>query len=196
MVSTVLLTTGSALVTLSVVPYIRDIIRGEARPRFISWLIWTTLLGLTAIVSWQEGQVASAMLATASALGCLSITVLAMRRLSLNMTRMEYFTLIGATIGIVLWLIFDDPMLVLITAVTVDGIAFIPTYINGWRHPHHESLVMFAISGAGSTLALAAAITAHTGSSGLIYPIYSVIFTGIMIGILLVRRPYRLATVA
>ena len=189
MVATVLLTAGSSLVTISVVPYIKDIIRGKAKPRFISWSIWAILLGLTAIVSWQEGQTASAVLASASALGCFWVAMLAVRHLSLKLTHMEYFTLIGAVIGIVLWLIFDDPMLVLLTAVTVDGIAFLPTYVNGWRNPQHESLTMFAVSGTGSALVLAAAITAQATSSGLVYPIYSVTFTGIMIGILLARRP-------
>lgn len=188
MVVTALLTAGSSLVTLSVLPYIKDIIRGRAKPRFVSWAIWTVLLGLTSIVSWQEGQIASAVLATASALACLSVTLLALRHVSLEMTRMEYFTLVGAAIGIVLWLIFDDPMLVLLAAVTIDGIAFLPTYINGWRNPHHESLTMFIVSGVGSSLVLIAAIIAQATSSGFVYPIYSVTFTGIMVGILLARR--------
>lgn len=188
MVVTALVTTGSSLVTLSVIPYIKDIIKGKARPRFISWLIWTILLGLTAIVSWQEGQMASGVLSTASALACLAVTILAIRRVSLKMTRMEYFTLIGAAIGIVLWVLFDDPMLVLMTAVTVDGVAYLPTYVNGWRNPHHESLTMFVVSGVGSGLVLVAALLAQATSSGLVYPIYSVVFASIMIGILFARR--------
>ena len=188
MVPTVLLTAGSSPVTISAVPYIKDIVRSKAKPRFISWAIWAVLLGLTAIVSWQEGQVASAILSTASASVCFAVAAMTIRRLSMKMTYLEYFTLFGAAIGIVLWLVFDNPMLVLLTAVSVDAIAYIPTYVNGWRNPHHESLAMFALSVAGSSLVLIAAVVSEAASSGLIYPIYTVTFGMAMVGILFARR--------
>lgn len=188
MVPTVLLTTGTSLATLSTLSYIKHIVQGKSKPRMITWAVWSVLLGLTAIVSWQAHQISSAVLSGVSAIGCFTIVLLTVRFVSFRLTRIERFTLLGAVIGVILWLVFDNPMLVLLTAVTVDAIAYLPTYINGWRHPHHESMTAFVISAIGSSLVLLAAVLAHANSSGLIYPLYSVVFGSIMVGILLTRR--------
>jgi hypothetical protein len=55
------LVAGTSLTTASVVPYIKDIIHGKTKPRIVSWAIWTVLLGIAAIVSFQERQMASAL---------------------------------------------------------------------------------------------------------------------------------------
>jgi ABC-type cobalamin transport system permease subunit len=188
MVAAVLLMTGTALATFSVVPYIKSIVRGKAKPRAISWAIWTLLIGLMAVVSWQQHQLSSAVLSTASAIGCLIVTLLALRHVRFEPTRLERYTLLGAAIGIVLWLLFDNPMLVLTAALTVDSIAYIPTYVNGWRNPYHESMTMFIISAFGSGLVLLAAVLDRAAMSGIVYPLYSVIFGSIMIAILMTRR--------
>jgi hypothetical protein len=188
MIPAVLLTTGTSLVTLSIVPYIKDIIRGNAKPRLLSWAIWTLLLGLTALVSWQEHQMSSAALSAASMFGCFIVAVLAARYTNFEFTRLERYSLLGAVLGIGLWLLFDSPMLVLLTAITVDAVAYLPTFANGWHNPHHESMTMFVISAFGSGLVLIAAVLDHASSQGLAYPLYSVIFGSIMVGILLTRR--------
>lgn len=190
MVSAVLLTTGTALSVFSTVPYIKDIIQGKTKPRMVSWAVWALLLGMTAIVSWQQHQISSAVLSGASTIGCLVVTVLAVRYASLRLTRMELYSLFGALVGLVLWLVLDDPMLVLIAALVVDGIAYLPTYVNGWRNPRDESRSAFMMSACGSGMVLLAAVLAHAAPIGLIYPLYSTVFGGIMIGILLMRRQY------
>ncbi len=188
MVSAVLLMTGTLLATISIVPYIKDILQGKAKPRAISWSIWTLLLGLTAVVSWQEHQLSSAVLSAASTLGCFTVSLLAIRYTRLELTRLERFSLAGAGLGIALWLLLDNPMLVLVVAVAVDAIAYLPTFANGWHNPHHESMSMFAISSFGSGLVLLAAVMDHARPQGLVYPMYSVVFSGIMVGILLMQR--------
>jgi hypothetical protein len=188
MVPTVLLTAGTSIVTLSILPYIKDIVRGKTKPRFISWGIWTLLLGLTAAVSWQERQISSAALAGTSMFACFVIAVLAARYTSFKFTRLEQYSLFGAGLGVVLWLVFDNPMLVLLTTITIDAIAYLPTFANGWRNPHHESMMSFCMGAFGSGLVLLAAVLSHANSQGIIYPLYSAVFGSIMVGILLSRR--------
>lgn len=188
MVPVVLLTAGTSLATLSTFAYIKDILKGKTKPRVTSWAVWTLLLGLMATVSWQEHQISSAALAGASTFGCFVIAVLAARYTRLEFTRLEHYSLLGAGLGIALWLLFDNPMLVLLTAVTVDAIAYLPTFVNGWRNPHHESMTSFFMGAFGSGLVLIAALLDHASSQGLIYPLYSAVFGSIMVGILLTRR--------
>lgn len=188
MVATVLLIAGTILVTLAVVPYIRGVVQGRTKPRVISWAIWAVLISLMAIVSLQDHQTASAALSIVSTICCASVAILAIRQTSFTLTRLERFTLLGAVLGIGFWLIFKNPMLVLLTAVTVDGIAYLPTFVNGWHNPHDEAMSSYVISAAGSFLVLTAALLTHATVHGLVYPIYSVVFGCIMVGILLTRR--------
>ena len=183
-----LLVTGTGLTTASVVPYIKDIIRGKTKPRIVSWAIWTVLLGIAATVSFQERQMASAVLATSSAIACFTISLLALKHVEWGITRLERITMLGAAIGLVLWVVFDDPMLILASTITVDAIAYIPTFKNGWSNPHHESLMMFAISALGGGLVLLSAILDHASIHGIAYPLYSLVFAMIMSGILMWRR--------
>lgn len=188
MVSAVLLTTGTSLSIFSTVPYIKDILQGKAKPRMVSWAVWALLLGLTAIVSYQQHQISSAVLSGVSTIGCLIVTMLAARHASFKLTRLECYSLFGALVGLSLWLVLDNPMLVLVAALIVDAIAYLPTYVNGWRNPHHESMNMFVISASGSGLVLLAAVIANAEPTGLIYPLYSTLFGSIMVGILFSRR--------
>jgi hypothetical protein len=188
MVPTVLLTTGTSLVTLSTLPYIKDIVRGKVRPRFMSWATWTMLLALTAIVSWQEHQLSSAALAGASTVCCFVIALLAARYTRFEFTRLERYSLLGVGLGVTLWLVFDNPMLVLLTTITIDAIAYLPTFVNGWHNPHHESIISFFMGAFGSGFVLLAALLSHATSQGIIYPLYSAVFGSIMVGILLSRR--------
>lgn len=190
MVSAVLLTIGTSLSTLSIVPYIKEIVQGNVKPRAISWAIWTLLLGMTAIVSAQEHQLSSAVLSAASTLGCFVVALLAARYTRFEFTRLERYSLLGAGVGMGVWLTFDRPMLVLLAAITVDAIAYLPTFVNGWHNPHHESMRMFVVSAAGSGLVLVAAVLTHATVQGILYPLYSVVFGCIMVGILLTRRQY------
>jgi hypothetical protein len=162
--------------------------RGKAKPRVISWIIWTVLLGLMAIVSWQEGQLASAVTTTASTVCCGVVSLLALRHTTLRITRLEKSTLLGAILGFVLWLLLNDPLLVLLTAIVVDTVAYLPTFLNGWHNPSHEPISMFLISVCGSVLVLLTAVLGGANLHGLIYPVYSVIAGGTMVGILISGR--------
>ncbi len=187
MVATLLIT-GTSLTTASVVPYIKDIIHGKTKPRIVSWAIWTVLLGIAAIVSFQERQMASAVLAGSSAVACLAISLLALKHVEWGITRLERITMLGAAIGLVLWMVFDDPLLVLMSTISVDAIAYIPTFKNGWTNPHNESLTMFIVSALGGGLVLLSAILDHATIHGIAYPLYSLLFASIMSGVLLWRR--------
>ena len=43
-------------------PYILAILRGTARPRIVSWAVWTILAGIMTVSAFMEGQQASAVL--------------------------------------------------------------------------------------------------------------------------------------
>ncbi len=175
---------GTLLTTISFVPYLRDIIRHGARPRLVSWVIWTVLLGLMASVSFQEHQLASAIVSTVSMFGCFSVVVLGWRYASRSITQLEKVTLVAAGLAIGLWFIFDQPLLALVAALAADCVAYIPTLIHGWTEPDEESWQAYAIGAVGELLVLVAAFAGHATLVGFLYPLYAGLFGLGMVGVI------------
>lgn len=45
---------------------------------------------------------------------------------------------VGALVALLLWLVLDDPVLAVLTAVAADAIGGIPTVVKAWRRPDTE----------------------------------------------------------
>ena len=179
-----LLIIGTLLATISFVPYIRDILRHGARPRLVSWVIWTLLLGLMAIVSVQEKQWGSALVASISAIGCFAVVVIGYRYASRDVSNLEKVTLMAAVAGIALWFVVENPLVVMIVALLIDGIAYVPTIIHAWQDPEEESLAAYAVAGTGQVLVLSAVWLEHTTLVGLLYPLYASLFSLLMVSLI------------
>lgn len=177
----ILIFIGTALTTASFVPYLRDIIRHGARPRLVSWVIWSLLLGLMTVVSVEEKQWASALVAGVSGLGCLAVVALGLRYASRHVTRLERVTLMGALLGIALWFVVGSPLVVMMIALAVDALAYIPTFIHGWQEPEEESVLAFACAGVGEVIILVAVWMQHAPLLGMLYPLYAGVFSLAMV---------------
>lgn len=187
----ILLLVGAAMATVAFVPYIRDILRHGVRPRLVSWVIWTILLALMAVVSVQEKQSASALTASITAVGCFAVVVLGWKYASRGVTQLEWWTLGGALVGLALWLLLDNPLLVMFVAIGVDALAYIPTIVHGWQDPEEESWVAFATGGVGELLVVTSALLEHANLIGLAYPVYATVFSLGMTGVILFSRWWR-----
>lgn len=184
----ILIFIGTALTTASFVPYLRDIIRHGARPRLVSWVIWSLLLGLMTVVSVEEKQWASALVAGVSAFGCLAVVALGLRYASRHVTRLERVTLVGALLGIALWFVVDSPLVVMMIALAVDALAYIPTFIHGWQEPEEESVLAFACAGVGEAIILVAVWMQHAPLLGMLYPFYAGVFSLAMVATIYASR--------
>lgn len=179
-----LLILGTVLATAAYAPYIRDIVWHGVRPRLVSWVIWTLLLGLMTVVSVQERQLGSALATGISTIGCLAVVVLGWRYATRSVTRYEIATLLAAVAGIALWLTLDNPLLVMVVAIAVDAIAYVPTLVHGWQNPEEESWLAFAVGVVGEGAILAAVLQQNATIVGYLYPLYAVVFGTAMVGLI------------
>lgn len=180
----ILLAIGTLLATVSFVPYIRDIIRHGTRPRLVSWTIWTLLLTLMAIVSVQEQQWGSALITTVSAIGCFTVVVLGRRYATRGTTQLEKSVLVAAVAGIALWLVVDNPLLVMIVALAIDAAAYLPTVIHAWQDPEEESWRSYLVGGLGQVLILIAVLARHADTVGVLYPAYAAVMNLAIVGVI------------
>lgn len=189
----IILGAGLLLSSISSLPYLRDVTKGRARPRLVSWAIWTVLLSAMTYIAVREGQVASAVLSMVSVIGCAAIVVVGWRQGSRRLTRLDTLALIGAATGIGLLLLGLSPVLSLTVLLVVDTIAYIPTLLHAWRDPEEESLMSWACSASGSVLIFAAALVSQATTAGVLYPAYSATFGVIMFALLLSGRMREIA---
>ncbi len=184
----IILGAGLLLSSISALPYLRDVTRGRARPRLVSWEIWAVLLSAMTYIGVREGQVASAVLSMVSVIGCTAIVITGWRHGSRALGRLDIIALIGAAIGIASLFVQNDAVLALAIMLVVDTIAYIPTLLHAWNDPEEESAVSWSVSAAGSVLTLVAAATAQASVTGLLYPVYSATFGVIMVVLLAIGR--------
>ena len=184
----ILLIIGALIAATGSLPYMLATMRGTAKPQLVTWFVWTVLAGIMTISAYSEGQRASMMLSLSALVSCGIVVVLGWRQGQFQMNKMDIICLTGAAAGIGSLFILHDAFIALTVSIAVDIIAFIPTLIHGWVKPSEESLACFACAVIASGITLGVALYVHANTVGLMYPVYAVIFNGIMVGILVVGR--------
>lgn len=190
-----LLFIGVGLVAFSGVPYIIALLRHQVRPKLVSWAIWTILAVILTLSALREGQIPSALLSSISIVSCGTILALSWRHAKLKVTRLDMVCLIGALAGLVAYFLVGG-VAALIVSVAVDAIAYVPTLIHGYTDPEEESLASYVYAVSGEILVLGVAVVSGAGFAGIVYPLYVVVFNGLMAGLIVTGRVVRAPAVS
>jgi hypothetical protein len=161
----------SAVFTLAAtVPYIIDTAKGKTKPRIVSWFNWAMLTGIATAAAFADKQYPSAILTLSATIETALVVLLALRSGDRRFERFDIFCQIGAIAGLILWILFNSPLIALVATVSIDFIAGLPTWKHAWLRPYEETLSTYLLSGFGAVCALLA-IKEHS-VSGLIYPVF------------------------
>ena len=125
------------------VPYIRAILRGETKPSKASWIIWATLDTITIAGMYAKSAVNGQMIGVV--LGAWVIVALCLKYGAPGWTRLDMICLAGAVLGIVLWQVFSNPVLGIVTSLSVELIGSIPTFVSAWKDPGREDKLAWTI---------------------------------------------------
>lgn len=176
-----------ALVTLGAfVPYLRDVVRGVTKPNMASWTTWTVLTALATAAELAAGELGTALITGAAMVGNASIALLGFRYGPRTYTRFDGSCQLAALLGLVLWQVFDTPLIAVVGSVVLDLIAALPTFRHAWLAPHEETWSTFAVAGGGSVLALVA-LEEHNWVS-VTFPAYIVLTATALTATVLVAR--------
>jgi hypothetical protein len=169
-----------ALVIRGSAGYIRDVASGAA-PRLATWVVFTVAMGEGTAAAAMKGAWPSAGLTLAGTVTCAAIVAAGRRHGRRDIKRLDRVCAALALAGVGLLTAADlDPRLLpvavaIAVSVGADGLAFAPTFANGWRGA--EPWRPFAQFGLAATLTLAAA---SGGPAGVIYPSYEVVVNAAM----------------
>lgn len=136
--------------------YARSVLRDRTRPHAISWFLWGVISVITFAVQFTEGAGAGSWATAVGGAGCLFVFVLALSKGTRRFNRFDWACLALALVGIGLWLITDIPLTAAIMVTLADAIAYIPTYVKGFRLPFEEHLAPYIIGAIIPLLAIPA----------------------------------------
>lgn len=139
---------GAVIGSLGGFYYLYETIVGKAQPNRITWLLW----GIFPMIIFMAQRVQGVRdLSWASFVaGFTPLLILAAsffnKKAYWKSEPRDYYLMAAAIIGIILWVVTDNPNLALLLSLLADLLAAIPTLIKAYRHPHSESWIAYAVS--------------------------------------------------
>jgi len=125
-------------------PYLVKSIKRKVTPHPYTWFVWSIISAITLFGQIVKGAGIGALPAAAAEVLTIAIFFSSLRFGFKYVHKSDTYYLIAALVGLIPWLIFDDPTISVIVAVTVDVIAFAPTFRKSWEHPRSESKKVYA----------------------------------------------------
>jgi len=125
--------------------YIKDIYYGTTRPNLVSWILW--LLGPFIGVFFQlkAGAGLSVLPVFMAGFGPLLVVVFSLFKKNSywKLTTFDVICGVFSVLALVLYVLTHNLALSIIFAILSDLLAFIPTYIKGWKFPETETSIVY-----------------------------------------------------
>ncbi len=167
--------------------YVASILRGKTKPNRATWWIWAFMGLVVGLSYYASGAENTIWVPFVEFLGPFIIAILSIKYGEGGLTsRTDLFCLLGAIISIFLWIIFDNPVIALVTNLAIDSFAIIPTIKKSYLRPEGEDFSAWFGTGIADTLNMFA-VEKFTFAI-LLYPIYMLVSDLIVIVILFIRK--------
>jgi hypothetical protein len=163
--------------------YVRSIVRGESKPNRTTWWIWT-FMGLVLLISYYFSGARNTIWAPlVEFIGPLIIAILSIKYGEGGVKdRTDVWCFCGALFSIVLWIIFDSPVIALVTNLAIDAFALVPTIKKSWNRPQGENFWAWFGTGVGDTMNIFAIERMSFGI--VVYPVWMLLQDLVIIVIL------------
>lgn len=181
---------AGVLAVASCVPYMLSMIRGTATPNRATWWIWT-MVGFITLASYNAGGARETLWVPAvCALGNLANALLALRYGEGGLTRFDLLCLGSAGLSLVLWKIFDSPMVGLVASLGTHFIGLLPTLKKIATRPESESKLAWSLGVAANGLNILA--INHWNFTIGAQPVYTFLVCAMVIALLYRRGAKRI----
>lgn len=174
------------LAVIGNIPYLRDMFRQKIKPHPYTWFIWSIVSGVTFFGQVAGGAGWAAIAFGASEIFTILIFLFSLRYGFKKIPRKDTYFLIAALLGIIPWIITKDPTISVIIMVSIDLIAFMPTFGKTWRHPESEKAILYESNVARHSLALLALSSYNIAT--MLHSIAMIITNTVMTFIILRKR--------
>ncbi len=134
---------ASILAFVGNIPYLRDVVKRRVKPHPYTWFIWTIVSCVVFLGQVVKGAGIAAIPTAVSEVFTIIIFFLSLKYGFKNPPKIDKFFLVFALVGLIPWLITKDPTVSVVTVVSIDLIAFIPTLRKTYCHPKSETYLLY-----------------------------------------------------
>jgi hypothetical protein len=169
---------SGVLSVASLVPYIRDVLRGgDTKPNAVSFFLWTVLEVIALIAQIQAGASWSIIILIGVTFNTTLVTILALIGYGYKeYGKTEVICVIFAVLAIVIWQVTGEPVLAILLSILADAFASIPTLVKTYKYPESEHAFSWFLITLGGICGILATNIFNTAN--LAYPIYSLLMYG------------------
>lgn len=170
--------------------YLYETIIGKAKPNRVTWLLWGLLPMITFVAQRVQGVEGLSWASFAAGLTPLLIVTASFfnKKAYWETQPLDYVLMGAALLGIILWLITDEPNLAILLTLIADLLAGIPTIIKSFKHPETESWKAYALSTLGFGISVASIHAFNFETSAFVVYLFAV---QLLLTALTVRAPLR-----
>lgn len=137
---------AAILAIIGNVPYLRDVITRRVQPHPYTWLVWSLVSCIVFFGQVAKGAGIGAVPTAASEIFTIIIFFFSLQYGFRNIKKVDTLFLIVALLGLVPWILTNDPTISVIIAVSIDLIAFMPTIRKTWRQPKSETPILYRMN--------------------------------------------------
>jgi len=154
---------GAVIASLGGFYYLYETIIGKAKPNRVTWLLWGLFPMIIFVAQRIQGVEGLSWVSFAAGFTPFLILLASFlnKKAYWKTEKRDYYIMGAAIVGILLWLLTDNPNLAILFSLVADFLAGLPTLIKAYRHPETESWIAYAISTVGFGLGLLA-ISSYT----------------------------------
>lgn len=171
---------------LAFIFYYYSILEGSTKPNRATWLILTIVGALIASSYYSVGARDTLWVALSYVLGPFIALLLSLKYGEGGWSSFDKWCLLGSGGGLLFWVLLKLPILTLVTNIIIDFFGILPTLKKSWVRPFSEALLPWLLTFIASILNMVALESSEFEI--VIYPIYMLVFNGLVFGALLRGR--------
>ncbi len=166
--------------------YFRGIFTGKTKPHVFSWLVWSIVNWIAFFAQIVKGGGAGAWITGVNAFLCALVAILALFFGEKNITRSDWYSFVGALIGVFGWILTNNPLIAVILISLTDYFGIYPTFRKAYYKPYEENALSFGVDLIKFVLELVALESFNLTTA--LFPITILVNDTILVGMILIRR--------
>lgn len=171
------------------IPYLRDVFTKRVKPHPYTWLVWSIVSGITLSGQIVKGAGIGALPTAVAEAFTVCIFLFSLQYGFKYVKKTDKYFLAVALLGLIPWVISDDPTISVIIAVSIDLVAFIPTIRKTWQKPKTETPALYGANVVRHVLTLLSLQTYNIATT--LHSIAMIVTNTTMTSIILLKKSTR-----
>ncbi len=143
MIKEILVVIAVLLAIVGNIPYLFDVVKGKIKPHPYTWLVWAIVSCVVFFGQVAKGAGIGAIPTLFSEIFTIIIFLFSLKYGFKNPPKRDKYFLLFALLGLIPWILTKDPTISVIIVVSIDLIAFIPTFYKTYCHPQSEAPLLY-----------------------------------------------------